>query len=185
MAGGVRRLALSALGHDRPGIVAAVTGVLVAHGLNVEDSRMAILSGRFAMVLVVGAAEGLDEARLEHDLARVRDELGLEAVMLADLADAAGEARDAVPTHIVSVYGADHPGIVHAVAAALAERGVNIVDLTTRLVDEPSGKPLYAMALEVALPADLEPASLDRDLAEVASSQGIEVSFRVLEQDAL
>ena len=29
----------------------------------------------------------------------------------------------------VTVYGADHPGIVHGVTALLARRGVNIVDL--------------------------------------------------------
>jgi glycine cleavage system transcriptional repressor len=56
----VPALALSALGRDRPGIVAEVTGVLVEHGVNVEDSRMAILRGEFAMVLVLGAPEWVD-----------------------------------------------------------------------------------------------------------------------------
>jgi len=39
----VPRLALSAIGADRPGIVAAVTGALVDSGCNLEDTTMAIL----------------------------------------------------------------------------------------------------------------------------------------------
>jgi glycine cleavage system transcriptional repressor len=179
-------LALSALGRDRPGIVAEMTGVLVEHGVNIEDSRMAILSGEFAMVLVLGAPEGVDRQRLEQDLQGARGRLGLETVTLADLA--AGDASPAPAsraTHIVSVYGGDHPGIVHSVATALAERGVNIADLTTRLVDEPGGEPLYAMALEVALGASVEADELEAALVAVGRDQGVEVSFRALELDAL
>ncbi len=179
-------LALSALGRDRPGIVAEVTGVLVEHGVNVEDSRMAILRGEFAMLLVLGAPEGVDRSRLEEDLQGLRARLGLEAVTLTDLDEGdASPASASAATHIVSVYGADHPGIVHAVAAALAERGVNIADLTTRLVDEPGGDPLYAMALEVALPAGADADELEAALASVGREQSIEVSFRALELDAL
>ncbi len=181
----MRHLGLSAVGRDRPGIVAGVTAVLVSHGVNVEDSRMAILRGEFAMVLVLGAAEELDLASLEADLGRARARLGLEALTLAELSDESGSPAASGATHIVSVYGADHPGIVHAVAAALAERGVNITDLTTRLVDEPGGQALYAMALEVALADDDDARELERALGDVGRAQGVEVSFQALERDAL
>lgn len=177
-------LALSALGRDHPGIVAGVTGVLVGRRVNVEDSRMAILRGEFAMVLVLGAPHHLDLGALERDLDRVRDELGLEALTLTEIAEDLA-ADGSPPTHIVSVYGADHPGIVHAVTSALAEREVNIADLTTRLVDEPGGEPLYAMALEVTLPGTLDLSDLDGALATVAADQGVEVSLRALERDVL
>lgn len=179
-------LALSALGRDRPGIVAEVTGVLLEHDVNVEDSRMAILCGEFAMLLVLAAPDAVDRRRLDEDLQGARVRLGLEAVTLADLAEGDASPASASPaTHIVSVYGADHPGIVHAVAATLAERGVNIADLSTRLVDEPGGEPLYAMALEVALPVSVEADELETALASVGREQSVEVSFRALELDAL
>ena len=44
-------------GADRPGIVAAVTGVLVEHGGNLEDTSMTILGGHFAMMLVVAVPD--------------------------------------------------------------------------------------------------------------------------------
>lgn len=162
-----------------------MTGVLVEHGVNVEDSRMAILRGEFAMVLVLGAPSEVDRGRLEDDLGRVREQLGLAALTVADVSAGIDGRAASTPTHIVSVYGADHRGIVHAVTAALADRGVNIADLTTRLVEGPGGEGLYAMALEVALPPGAEPGELERALAEVARAQGVEVSFRALEHDAL
>ena len=53
----VRSFALSAVGADRPGIIAAIAERLVAHGLNVTDSQMGILRGFFAMTLVRRGAQ--------------------------------------------------------------------------------------------------------------------------------
>ena len=85
----------------------------------------------------------------------------------------------------MSVYGADHPGIVHAVAGILAARGVSITDLETRLAGGAGSEPVYAMLLEVAVPADADAGQIERDLAETARGQHVELSFRPLELDAL
>jgi predicted amino acid-binding ACT domain protein len=75
------------------------------------------------------------------------------------------------------VYGADHPGIVHAVSTALAERAVNISDLAARLTA--SGKrPVYAMTMELELPAEVDPEELRAGLAEVGKDAGVDVSLR-------
>jgi glycine cleavage system transcriptional repressor len=160
--------ALSAMGADRPGIVAAIAERLVAHGVNVTDSHMGILRGHFAMTLIVNV-EGDVEA-LRSDL-RAED-LGLEALTLAPVADSHDRAAD--PTHTVTVYGADHPGIVAAVARRLADAGVNVTDLLTRLSGE-----LYVMFIEVAAPDGVP------DLEAVAREQGVEVSVQPLETDII
>ncbi len=177
----VRQLALSALGHDRPGIVAAVTAALLRHELNVEDSQMTILRGHFAMVLVVSGADSLDVAALRRELEGVGRELGLEAVSLAEVAEAGG--RHPEPTHIISVYGADHPGIVHAAARAVAESGGNITDLNTRLSEE--GDPaLYVLMMEVAAaPGRVE--ALREALEAVGRDEGVEMTLRELDHDEL
>ena len=54
------QLALSAIGRDRPGIVAEVTRALLGHSLNITDSQMAVLGGRFTMMLIVDAPEATD-----------------------------------------------------------------------------------------------------------------------------
>jgi glycine cleavage system transcriptional repressor len=176
--------AISAIGRDRPGIVAAVTKVLLDHGMNVEDSQMTILRGHFTMMLIVSTLEGLDEAKLGADLEAAAASLGLEAISLSEVADV-DPASEPEASHIVTVYGVDHPGIVHAVAAAMAEREVDITDLNTRLVGDGEGEPLYALMMEVALPASVSAADLEDGLAAVGREQGVEVTLRELEQDAL
>ena len=177
----MRHLALSALGRDRPGIVAAVTAALLRHELNVEDSQMTILRGHFAMVLVVTGDDSLDVAALRRDLEDVGRDLALEAVSLAEVPDAGGAPPE--PTHIVSVYGADHPGIVHAAAQAVAVGGGNITDLNTRLSEE-GGSALYVLMMEVA--ADAGRVDVLRDALErVGRAEGVEVSLRELEHDEL
>ena len=174
------QLALSAIGRDRPGIVAEVTRALLGHSLNITDSQMAVLGGRFTMMLIVDAPDGTDLDAVHEELSRTRERLSLDALSLSALAGAA-DAPAADPSHIVTVYGVDHPGIVHAVSARLAARAVNVTDLETRLV----GDGLYAMVLEVALPLELDPEALAAMLAEVGAEQGVEVTVRALDADVM
>ena len=178
----MRHLALSALGQDRPGIVAAVTGALLAHDVNIEDSQATILRGHFTMVLVVSGPDSLDTAELRAELERIAAELDLEAMSLAEVADAAGAHTE--PSHIATVYGADHPGIVHAAATAVAAAGANITDLNTRLSEEPGADPLYVLMTEIAAPADRIDELRDR-LEEVGRAEGVEVSLREHAHDEL
>jgi glycine cleavage system transcriptional repressor len=182
----VAHYALSAIGRDRPGIVAAVTGVLLGHGANLEDSQMTILRGHFTMMLVIDLPDGADAGRLRADLDAAARGLGLEAIALAEVADADPDAP-AEPSHILTVYGTDHPGIVNAVAEALAAAEVNITDLNTRLVAEDDGAAddLYAMMVEVSLPPGLSASALETLLAAIKCEQDVEVSVRELEADAL
>src|SRR5258708_19915436 len=63
----VHQFWLTAIGRDRPGIVARIARVLLDHGLNIEDSQMRILGGRFALILLLRGgprAEQLGEAPL-------------------------------------------------------------------------------------------------------------------------
>ena len=141
---------------------------------------MAILRGHFTMVLILDAPEQADVGELRARLEDAGRELALEAVTLSEIEELQSAA--AAPTHVVTVYGADHVGIVHAVGAALAERSINITDLSTRVLVGEGGLPLYVMLLEVA--ADDETA-LASALEGVKTDQGVECSFHPVETDAL
>ena len=183
-------VAVTAVGLDRPGIVAAVTKVLVEHGCNLEDTSMTILRGHFAMMLVVAAPEGVDAAGLEAALAAPAAELGLVVTVRpieedddgAAPGEGAGEGEGEEWT--VSVYGADRPGIVYGVASLLAELGVNIVDLTTRVIGDPA-QPVYAMLLDVTVPAGVDAAGLQRRLEALAGELGVDCSLHPSEADIL
>jgi len=164
-------LAVSAVGLDRPGIIAGVAGRLAAHGANVTDSRMAILRGHFSMTLIV---EGAGREELAADLEALG---GLEAWSVTEVAEAAGNPRSQ-PTAVVSVHGADHPGILAAVTRVLAEQGVNVCDMQTRLVED-----LYVMIVDVAVPPGVD--DLDDRLQAVASEQGVKLTLRPVDTDVL
>jgi glycine cleavage system transcriptional repressor len=180
----MRHFALSAVGRDRPGIVARVAELLLEHGGNIEDSQMTILRGHFAMTLIVSAPAAVDAGGLRAGLAQAGEALGLEAVSLSEVTGLDTETEPE-PSHVVSVYGVDHPGIVHAVSAKLAEHEVTITDLTTRLVETAGAEPLYAMIMEVALPAGLDPGRLEQALDGVRAEQTVDLTFRELSQDVL
>jgi glycine cleavage system transcriptional repressor len=178
----MRHFALSAVGRDRPGIVAAIASVLLEHGANIEDSQMTILRGHFTMMLIVAAPDGSDVDALRSALDDAGSTLGLETLSLAQIEELDVEDEPS-QTHIVTVYGLDHPGIVHAVATALASRDITITDLTTRVIGTPE-EPVYALMMEVALPEGIA-AEVETALSAAGGEQGVEVTVRPLEADTL
>lgn len=170
-------LAVSAIGADRPGIVAAVTGVLVDHGCNLEDTTMSNLRGHFAMMLVVAAPAGTDADALEADITAATSGLGL-IISVRPIDDAVAASPTGAPW-TVSVYGADRPGIVHRVTSLLAAEGVNIVDLTTRVIGD-DARPVYAMFLDVTVP---EGATVADQLDALAAELGVSCTAHPVDAD--
>jgi glycine cleavage system transcriptional repressor len=168
-------LAITVLGHDRPGIIAETTGALADLGLNIEDSTMTLLRGHFAMMLIThGDAE---PARVEEALAGLTAD-GSLSVSVREVPAEPGTAAGA--TYLLSVHGGDRPGIVSSLAGEVARVGGNITDLTTRLAGD-----LYVLSAEVDLPADVEVGALTEDLRGVARELGVEVSLLPLDSDDL
>ena len=173
--------AVTAIGRDRPGIVAAISAALLELEGNIEDSQMSILRGHFAMMLLVSVPESVAATQLQQRLDRVRAELDLDQVAVKAVGEL--EAQRPKPSHVITVYGADHPGIVHSVSAELATRGVNITDLETRVAGA-AESPFYVMILEVDL-GDATEAEIDSALREVGEQAKVEVSVRPLATEAL
>lgn len=187
------RVAVTALGVDRPGMVAAVTGVLIDHGGNLEDSAMTILGGHFAMMLVVEIPDEQSATALEADLAAGVHDLGLSVavrpVVDTPAVDAAGQddvvdGSDVCSTWSVSVHGADRPGIVYRVTKLLAERDANVVDLSTRVVGGPP-QPAYVLLLRITLPSSTDGEALADELRTLAGTLGVEVHLRPDDADIL
>jgi len=168
----VAELAVTVIGHDRPGIIADVAEVLAGLGLNLTDSTMTRLRGHFAMTLIctgdhtpADVERGLEHLDLDVSVLPVRPETG--------------PAAGGLP-YVLTVHGADRLGIVAALTRILAKYGGNITDLTTRL----SGS-LYLLSAEVDLTSTVDIDELVSKLDEVAESLGVEVSLRSAEADVL
>lgn len=184
------RFSLSAVGRDQPGIVAAVTGVLAAHGGNLQDSTMATLQGQFAIVLIVAAPDGTDAAAIEADLAPVAAHYDLVVAVRA-LHESPAPGDGGLPTATgaggaalaIAVHGADRPGIVHQLTTALADVGGSVVDLATHLVGPPE-QPVYTLAIRATVPPGAE-AGITGRLQQVASALGVHCTVRPDDADVL
>jgi glycine cleavage system transcriptional repressor len=161
----VHQIWLTAIGRDRPGIVARIAKVLLQHELNIEDSQMRILGGRFAMMLLLRGPAS--EEALYKDLLATGRELGLDYIYVHPIAEADVQAPK--PTHMASLYGADRPGQVAAVAERLAALGVNISGLSTRL----EGK-VSVQEVELTVPDSVD---IRKELTEVAHARGIRLEL--------
>jgi glycine cleavage system regulatory protein len=122
---------LTVLGDDRPGLVSDLSAPINAHGASWERSQLSRLAGKFAgIVLVAVADERLDA--LVADLTALKAQ-GLEVTI--ERTDEPVE-RESLRLHL-ELLGADHPGIVAEISAALAARSVSIDELSTDVRDAP------------------------------------------------
>jgi glycine cleavage system regulatory protein len=122
---------LTCIGDDRPGLVSALSAPISAHGGSWERSQMARLAGKFAGVLLVEVADERAEA-LVADLTALKD-IGLEVLL---------ERTDMPAEHpslrlSLELLGADHPGIVAEISAALAAQRIGIEELSTDVREAP------------------------------------------------
>lgn len=169
-------LAVTVVGPDRPGIIAEVTAAVAGLGGNLEDSTMTILRGHLAMVLLVSTEA--DPAAVQAGLAPLEGDGSLHVTVRA-VPQGPGPGP-AGASHLLSVHGADRPGIVSAVTAVVAQAGGNITDLSTRL----SGG-LYVLLAEVELQPGTDVPALGSALAGVSDRLGVEASLRALDSDLM
>jgi glycine cleavage system transcriptional repressor len=170
-------LVLTAVGQDRPGIVSEVTALLAGRGANVADSRMAVLGGDFALMMLVAVPPERAEG-LRGELGSLAEELGLELVLRGTRSPAEHRGGQ-VRSYEVTVHALDHPGIVHAVTTALRELGGNIVALDTSAYQAAvTGAPLFRMSLCADFPAGVSAARLREALTHVSEAANADVEVR-------
>ena len=166
-------LILTLLGPDRPGLVEAVAGPVAAHGGNWLESRMARLAGQFAGILRVEVPDG-QAAALEQALARL-EASGLRVVVTRATEPAAPEERRLM---VLDLVGLDRPGLVREISQVLAERGVNIEELSTdRGAAAMSGELLFRSHARVHVPAATDAAELRARLERLAGDLMVQVTL--------
>jgi glycine cleavage system transcriptional repressor len=141
-------------GSDRPGIVDAVTDVLLQHEGNVESSRMSRLGGEFAMLLLVSLPpeqfDNLDR------IVNVLVNMGFK-VLTSSTERSYGKRYPGWKPYRIEVQGADHEGIIHQVAHYLSKQGINIESMDTKVIPAPmSGYPVFTMSALVYVPPALQ-----------------------------
>lgn len=171
--------AVSVVGKDRPGIVAAIAEGLFRLGCNIADSSCTMLAGEFAMILIVSHPRPFSKTRLHDELKTACDDMGMSLAVRTLHADEVLRQEQEGEICLVSVYGADQPGIVYRVTHALARRGINILDLTTKLIGTQK-EPVYVMMLEAAVPDGQTQDDLADLLENLKKELNVEISVRIV-----
>jgi glycine cleavage system regulatory protein len=168
-----RKLVMTVIGEDRPGLVDSLSSVVAEYGGNWLESRMSRLGGQFAGIVRVEVPE-----EREHPLVyalRNLDAEGLKVVVSADAPPAATAPRT---FSILDIVGQDRPGIVQQISHALAEFEVNVEELHTECASAAmSGETLFKARAKLSIPEACDVASLRRELEKIAADLIVEIAL--------
>lgn len=156
-------LVISALGEDRPGLVNELSRAILECGCNIVDSRMTVLGGEFAIIMLVhGNWNTL--AKLEMQLQRLSQPLGM--TLTVKRTEHRKPRADILP-YAVEVIALDQPGIVHGLANFFADRSINIEDMVTRRYNAPhTGTPMFSVNMAIGIPATTHIAMLREEFMD-------------------
>jgi len=168
---------LSISGQERAGIVRDVAESLLNIHANIEDSSMTALRGRFTMMLIVNLDENSGFGELKASLAELEQRTGL-TVQSQQLSEDEVNHVPLEPDCVITVSGADKPGIVHAVSDVLASLDVAIVDVSTQSRESDQGD-MYMMALEAV--SGTHASAMQQALAKTSKELGVDIQVHALE----
>ncbi|MBN2700686.1 MAG: ACT domain-containing protein [Methylothermaceae bacterium] len=169
---------ISVTAKDRPGIVAAVTRAVFGLGGNVTELSQTVMAGHFSLILRATCPTRLAPEAVQSAIEQSVPEFKLSAcVRRYDPVPAFAAETDA-PVYFLTVQGPDRPGLIAGIAAALAERRINIEDLYTRSEEE-----AITMILQVHPRDESAAEALRRDHTPIGA--GLGVAVHLLHRDIL
>lgn len=167
-------LVITAIGEDRPGIVNELTEVLHKASLNVEDSRMSILGGEFAIILLVSGDEASTRSIIQQKEA-LQNSLKLN--LLIKTTTNPTPDNDLI-SYKIKIEGMDNPGIVHKLARYLSQQNINIVNMQTNSSHAPhTGTPVFMLDMLVDIPVSKDINQLIDEFTTLCDELSMDVDF--------
>jgi len=167
-------LVISAIGKDRAGIVNDLSKAILDNGCNVEDSRMTVLGGEFALILMISGPWSAI-AKMEATLPKLEKKLDLTIVARATEARA---VRANMVPYAVDVVAMDHPGIVHDIAQFFSGRQINIEDMNSwTYAAAHTGTPMFSLNMTISVPADLNIGRLRQEFTDFCDDLNIDATL--------
>ncbi len=165
---------LTAIGRDRVGIVDDLSELVLKNACNIEESKMAVLGGEFAVIMLVsGKADAV--GALTDSLPSLGEGLGLHVECKHTGAPRAPESGR---PYLLEAVSLDTPGIVHSVTAILRKHQVNIEDLETDTAAAPwTGAPMFRLKTHIVISPSVSVAVLKEELARLQENQDLDISL--------
>ena len=163
---------LTCIGDDRPGLVSDLSAPINAHGASWQRSQMARLGGKFAGILLLDVPDAQSD-QLVADLTALKS-VGL--VVTLERTDVPAEEPSLRLT--LGLLGADRPGIVAEISAALAGQKVGIHELSTDVREAPmSGGQLFEAQALLEAPPGISMDDLRSMLEAIADELMVEINL--------
>jgi glycine cleavage system transcriptional repressor len=169
-------LILTAIGPDQVGLVEQIASFISKRGCNIEDSKMAVFCGEFAVIVLI-SGDRVNLARVTSEYHEMENEIGLHIVVKTP--SMKKTSKSFLPYKLTASC-LDHPGIVHNISGLLKSLGVNIESMETKTYSAPvSGTPLFQLEAELAVPALANINEVRERLAELQREQNIDIELHL------
>ncbi len=173
----LKRLLLTGLGQDQPGIVNTLSESIANIGASIEESRMLILGGEFAIILLVAGDDNVI-ATLEQKTAEIGDKVGLS---IQTRRTERKKTAASVLRYKIEVISMDQTGIVHSVTDFFANRKINIESLSTdTYAAAHSGTQMFSIDMVVEIPTKTTISGLRHEFLEFCDDLFVDASIEAL-----
>lgn len=170
-------LIISAIGTDRPGLVNELSKIILQANGNIDESRMTVLAGEFAIILQVSGNHD-DLVNLEKSLSVHMPEVGLQH--LSKMSHIAPSGKPLQPYHI-QVLSIDHPGIVNQLADFFSSREINIQNLQTDRYSAPhTGTRMFSVDMIIAVSEQVMVAELKDEFLNFCDGLNLDAEIDAL-----
>jgi glycine cleavage system transcriptional repressor len=167
-------LILTAIGPDQVGLVEKIAEFISRHGCNIEDSKMAVFCGEFAVIVLI-SGNGVNLVKVGRDYREIETETGLAISIKTPMTRT---APGAFLPYKLTASCMDHPGIVYQISAVLSSVGINIESMETKTYAAPiSGTPIFQLEAEIAVPARTNINQLRARFAEIQKEENIDIDL--------
>ena len=162
---------LSAVGGNRPGVVAEITEAIYNAGCNIENSSMTLLGNHFSLMIHLKIKDESILKDLTNRCDKLQQDKDLNIYLFPlEAQEISTSPEDLIKTkYEISVGGVDREGIVYRTSRLLASLNINILELTTT-VDRSKyhSEPYFNMRMIVEVPREVEGEKLRNDLSKLA-----------------
>jgi glycine cleavage system transcriptional repressor len=170
-------LILTAIGPDQVGLVEQISAFISRRGCNIEDSKMAVFCGEFAVIVLI-AGQSADVARIFSEYREIEMETGLSVSVKTP---SVRKTPGSFLPYRLTASCMDHPGIVYHISGLLRSLGVNIESMETKTYSAPvSGTPLFQLDAELAVPVGAKINEVRDSLEELQREQNIDIELRLI-----
>ena len=172
-------LILTAVGPDKIGLVEKISEFIVQQGCNIEDSKMAVFCGEFALiVLISGASKNL--LKIANAYNELETLTGLHVWLKRPTSKKSVEPS--LPYKLTASC-MDHPGVVHRLSSILSNLAINIESMETKTYPAPvSGTPIFRLEALISIPAKLNVKALRGRFAEIEREENIDIDLSLQEE---